>query len=288
MPALNLRIDAATLKFALLGGSLPHTWSPQIHNSLFDARALNAVYIPLPVSGESLPSAIDVLRQSFSGFNVTIPYKEAIIPFLDELDMAASACGAVNTVSISEHGLLTGHITDGLGMMRALQEAWVDTDKADVLILGNGGTARVAGFEILRRGGRVTFAARSLERAQTLAAALADTQSDGHSRIACTALSGIEGAFDILINCTPVGMYPHTGVSPVEEEVVARCAAVFDAIYNPPQTKLLEYAARHVIKAVGGFGMLFYQAAEAQKIWLGKLPPAKAQREIFKMLEREI
>lgn len=288
MPALNLRIDAATLKFALLGGSLPHTWSPQIHNSLFDARALNAVYIPLPVSGEALPSAVDVLRQSFSGFNVTIPYKEAILPFLDELDAAASACGAVNTVSISDKGLLTGHITDGLGMMRALQEAWVDTDRADVLILGNGGTARVAGYEILRRGGRATFAARSPERAKALAAELADTQPDGHSRIACTELTDIKGAFDILINCTPVGMYPHTGVSPVEEEVVARCAAVFDAVYNPPQTKLLEYAARNEIKAVGGFGMLFYQAAEAQKIWLGKLPTAKAQREIFKMLEREI
>ena len=288
MAGLNLRVDAATQKFALLGGKLAHTWSPQIHNSLFDARALNAIYIPLPVAGDSLPCAIDVLRQSFAGFNVTIPYKEAVIPFLDELDEASSACGAVNTVSISERGLLTGHITDGLGMMRALQEAWIDTDGIEAVVLGNGGTARVAAYEILRRGGRVTLAARDLARAQGLAAALSDTQRDGHSRLACTKLDDIQGAYDLLVNCTPVGMYPATGVSPVGEEVVARCAAVFDAVYNPPQTKLLEYAGLQGIKAVGGFSMLFYQAVEAQKIWLGRLPTPKSLREIYKLLEREI
>lgn len=289
MPSLNVRVDASTLRFALLGGALPHTWSPQIHNSLFDACALNAIYIPLPiVDAAALPSAMDVLRQSFSGFNVAIPYKEAVIPFLDELDEAAAACGAVNTVRVSERGLLTGYITDGLGMMRALQEACVDTDGADALVLGNGGTARVAAYEMLRRGGRVTLAVRNPERGRALAAALAQTQKDGAGRIACTALSDITGAHDLLINCTPVGMYPHSGVSPVEEDVVKRCGAVFDAVYNPPQTKLLEYAQRNGVQAVGGFGMLFYQAVEAQKIWLSHLPSPKAQREIFRLLSREI
>ena len=98
---IDTRIDAATRKFALLGARLPYTWSPQIHNTLFAARGLNAVYLPLTVDEYSLASAVDVLRQSFAGFNVTIPYKEAIIPLLDELDATASACGAVNTVAVS-------------------------------------------------------------------------------------------------------------------------------------------------------------------------------------------
>ena len=141
---------------------------------------------------------------------------------------------------------------------------------------------------MLRRGGRVTLAVRNPERGRALAAALAETQRDGAGRIACTTLSDVSGAHDLLINCTPGGHVSAQRRQPVEEEVVKRCGAVFDAVYNPPQTKLLEYAQRNGIKAVGGFGMLFYQAVEAQKIWLNHLPSPDAQREIFRLLSREI
>lgn len=156
---LNERIGPETARFAVLGQSLPHTWSPYIHNSLFDAAGLDAVYLPVTVPPERLGSVTDVFRSCFSGFNVTIPYKEKILPFLDDIDEAAQVCGAVNTVEI-RNGRMIGHITDGLGMLRAIEEKGVETHQADVLILGGGGAARVAGYAFLSRGGRVTFAVR--------------------------------------------------------------------------------------------------------------------------------
>ena len=113
---LDCRISAATRRFAVLGESLGHTWSPQIHNSLFAAAGVDAIYLPMTVPRAQLSSAVDVLRSCYSGFNVTIPYKERIIPLLDEVDSAVLACGAVNTVENRE-GRLIGHITDGLGML---------------------------------------------------------------------------------------------------------------------------------------------------------------------------
>ena len=92
---IDLRITAKTQRFAVLGESLPHTWSPQIHNSLFRAAQLDAVYLPITVPGDKLSSVADVFRSCFNGFNITIPYKERIIPFLDEVDDAVRACGAV-------------------------------------------------------------------------------------------------------------------------------------------------------------------------------------------------
>ena len=148
---LNERIGPETARFAVLGQSLPHTWSPYIHNSLFDAAGLDAVYLPVTVPPERLGSVTDVFRSCFSGFNVTIPYKEKILPFLDDIDEAAQVCGAVNTVEI-RNGRMIGHITDGLGMLRAIEERGVETHQADVLILGGGGVAFDCAFTARRLG----------------------------------------------------------------------------------------------------------------------------------------
>lgn len=281
---LDQRIGPGTQRFAVLGESLAHTWSPYIHNSLFAAAGRDAVYLPVTVPVEKLGSAVDVLRSCFGGFNVTIPYKERIIPLLDEVDDAVRACGAVNTVE-NRDGRLIGHITDGLGMLRAIEEGGVAAEKADVLILGGGGAARVAGYEFLARGGRVTFAVRNPDKGNTLADELAKTQADGRARICVCPLGDIPSAHDILINCTPVGMYPHADECPVEEDVVARCGAVFDAIYNPRQTRLLRIARAREIPCVEGLGMLFYQAVAAQCFWFGDTGVSSGvQNEIYGQL----
>ena len=254
---LNERIGPETARFAVLGQSLPHTWSPYIHNSLFDAAGLDAVYLPVTVPPERLGSVTDVFRSCFSGFNVTIPYKEKILPFLDDIDEAAQVCGAVNTVEI-RNGRMIGHITDGLGMLRAIEERGVETHQADVLILGGGGAARVAGYAFLSRGGRVTFAVRDAQKGNPLA--------------------DCAEAHDILINCTPVGMYPHVDACPVSADVIARCGAVFDAVYNPRETRLLTLARQNGLPAIEGLGMLFYQAVEAQKFWFGDRVASKAEQ----------
>lgn len=274
---LNERIGPETARFAVLGQSLPHTWSPYIHNSLFDAAGLDAVYLPVTVPPERLGSVTDVFRSCFSGFNVTIPYKEKILPFLDDVDEAARVCGAVNTVEI-RNGRMIGHITDGLGMLRAIEEKGVETHQADVLILGGGGAARVAGYAFLSRGGRVTFAVRDTQKGDTLAHALAQTQQDGLHRLSVRPLADCAEAHDILINCTPVGMYPHVDACPVSADAIARCRALFDAVYNPRETRLLALARQNGLPAIEGLGMLFYQAVEAQKFWFGDRIASKAEQ----------
>ena len=274
---LNERIGPETARFAVLGQSLPHTWSPYIHNSLFDAAGLDAVYLPVTVPPERLGSVTDVFRSCFSGFNVTIPYKEKILPFLDDIDEAARVCGAVNTVEI-RNGRMIGHITDGLGMLRAIEERGVETHQADVLILGGGGAARVAGYAFLSRGGRVTFAVRDAQKGNALVHALAQTQQDGLRRLSVRPLADCAEAHDILINCTPVGMYPHVDACPVSADAIARCRAVFDAVYNPRETRLLALARQNGLPAIEGLGMLFYQAVEAQKFWFGDRIASKAEQ----------
>lgn len=274
---LNERIGPETARFAVLGQSLPHTWSPYIHNSLFDAAGLDAVYLPVTVPPERLGSVTDVFRSCFSGFNVTIPYKEKILPFLDDVDAAARVCGAVNTVEI-RNGRMIGHITDGLGMLRAIEEKGVETHQADVLILGGGGAARVAGYAFLSRGGRVTFAVRDTQKGNALVHALAQTQQDGLHRLSVRPLADCAEAHDILINCTPVGMYPHVDACPVSADAIARCRAVFDAVYNPRETRLLALARQNGLPAIEGLGMLFYQAVEAQKFWFGDRIASKAEQ----------
>ena len=274
---LNERIGPETARFAVLGQSLPHTWSPYIHNSLFDAAGLDAVYLPVTVPPERLGSVTDVFRSCFSGFNVTIPYKEKILPFLDDVDEAARVCGAVNTVEI-RNGRMIGHITDGLGMLRAIEERGVETHQADVLILGGGGAARVAGYAFLSRGGRVTFAVRDTQKGDALAHALAQTQQDGLRRLSVRPLADCAEAHDILINCTPVGMYPHVDACPVSADAIARCRAVFDAVYNPRETRLLALARQNGLPAIEGLGMLFYQAVEAQKFWFGDRVASKTEQ----------
>lgn len=274
---LNERIGPETARFAVLGQSLPHTWSPYIHNSLFDAAGLDAVCLPVTVPPERLGSVTDVFRSCFSGFNVTIPYKEKILPFLDDVDEAARVCGAVNTVEI-RNGRMIGHITDGLGMLRAIEDRGVETHQANVLILGGGGAARVAGYAFLSRGGRVTFAVRDAQKGNALVHALAQTQQDGLRRLSVRPLADCAEAHDILINCTPVGMYPHIDACPVSADAIARCRAVFDAVYNPRETRLLALARQNGLPAIEGLGMLFYQAVEAQKFWFGDRIASKAEQ----------
>ena len=284
---LDERIGAGTQRVAVLGESLGHTWSPYIHNTVFAACGRDAVYLPITVPKDKLSSAVDVLRSCFAGFNVTIPYKERIMPLLDEIDAAARACGAVNTVE-NRNGRLIGHITDGLGMLSALEKGGVRTHGVHALILGGGGAARVAGYEFLTRGGRVTFAVRNEEKGRALARELGDTQPDGAARISVCPLAEIPGAYDVLINCTPVGMYPRTDACPVEDGVISRCAAVFDAVYNPRTTQLLARAQALSIPTVEGLGMLFDQAIEAQRFWFGEVPPQQIQNDVLDALKARL
>ncbi|MBQ7488255.1 MAG: shikimate dehydrogenase [Clostridia bacterium] len=288
MMEIAKRIGPETARYAVLGEHLAHTWSPYIHNTLFDAAHADAVYLPMTIDREHLGSAVDVLRYCYKGFNVTIPYKELILPYIDELDTRATVMQAVNTVEVRD-GRLIGHITDGLGMMRAIQEQGVCVDHVNALVLGGGGAARVAGYEVLERGGTVTFALRNLQKARQLMDSLVPAFPDGGARIRTTMLSEADGQFDLIINCTPVGMYPNVDACPLADDVICRAVAVFDAVYNPRETVFLKTARQSGIPAIEGFGMLYYQAVEAERFWDPmNLPDDSVQAEIYRSLLEQL
>lgn len=270
-----------TQSVAVIGHPIGHTMSPFIHHRLFRLSGIPLAYQVLDVP--DLPATLPALR-GLDCFNITIPHKSAILPYLDGIDPAAKAFGSVNTVQVRQ-GKLYGYTTDGAGCRKALENHGLSFH-GKMLLLGNGGAARAIAFEAAQGAGdfQITIAHRpgSYHKANALAeelAAFARGRGDKGFRIVVESYGELEQdkgqAFDLLLNCTSVGMYPHAGESPVPEAVVARCAAVFDAVYNPGRTALLQLAEKTGAKAVGGMEMLVYQAVRAHEIWYGtKFDPA--------------
>lgn len=252
--------------FLVIGHPIGHTMSPFIHERLFALRGKKAEYGIMDIP-EMNAAAFETLKP-FRGFNVTIPYKTAVIPFLDRLEKKAQAFGSVNTVS-NEGGIRTGYTTDGIGFLRAIEACGVSA-AGKTLMLGCGGAARVIAYETALAGGSLTIAARAPEKAERLAHDL--RESVPGCRIRCTSLLTLEEEkenYDLAVNTTPVGMYPRAGISPVTEETLSRCSSVFDAVYNPDKTEFIRLAEKCGKKAVRGMAMLVWQAAAAHEIWDG-------------------
>ncbi len=252
--------------FAVIGHPIAHTMSPFIHKRLFQLSKIEADYSILDIAPQELAEKLTELK-ALDGFNITIPHKQAIIPFLDTLDQKAAFFKSVNTVKNAGRSFC-GYTTDGIGFCKALEAAGAGLFGRTV-ILGAGGAARVMAFEAVRKGSRVTIAARahSQEAAQLLCDDLR-SKVNGAEADFCLP-EAIEGPINLLANATPVGMYPNTEGCPVEEHVIRRADCVFDAVYNPDDTTLLKLARKNGIKAIGGMSMLVWQAAAAQEIWYG-------------------
>ena len=264
--------------YALIGCPLGHSMSPIIHKELFLSNNENATYELIEIGKKDLYSSFNELKK-LNGFNVTIPHKIDVIKNLDMLSQRAELFGAVNTVH-NDNGKLVGYNTDCHGFLRGLQLAdIVLTGK--VLILGCGGVARMFAFESVLANCDVTLAVResSLDKANNLKNEIKEKLN---YNVNVVNIDTVGGNWDLIINGTPVGMYPNTLVSPVKREVVESSSAVFDAIYNPKSTLLLDYAKKANIKYSNGLSMLVLQAAVSQEIWYG----AKFSNEdIIKVIE---
>ena len=255
---------------AVIGHPIGHTMSPFIHRRLFELGGIPFAYQVLDVP--DLAAALPALRQ-LDCFNVTLPHKSAILPFLDEVEEKARRFGSVNTVQVKD-GKLTGYPPDGPGCRKALENHGVPLS-GEVLLLGNGGAARAIAFEAAqqRAGSQLTVACRegSLPKAQAMVEDLARYAADlGDNHFAARVvtyaqLEQEQRRYQLALNATSVGMLPHAGVSPVPQEVVARCGAV----YNPGETELLRLAKQAGAVVVGGMEMLVYQAVAAHEIWYG-------------------
>jgi len=271
------RITRRTRVYGAIGDPVSHSLSPQMQNAGFQAKRMDAVYLPFRVRDlKDFLGAIASLR--ISGFSVTLPHKEKIPRFLDGCDPLAAAIGAVNTVVVRGGGKLYGYNTDYVGVLRALERR-TPLPGSRVLIFGAGGVARACALALAQAGAAVCVCARRTGRAKALAKAV------GGEAVARAQLK--REFFDAMVNATPVGMHPLTGRSPLEAGEL-NCRLVFDTIYRPRQTKLLQLAARRGIETVSGLEMFVAQGTAQWEIWTGERAPVEAMRRAaVRALERE-
>lgn len=251
--------------YGLLGHPLGHSLSPQVHALLAKARDGEMDYRLFDTGPQQLGEAVPRLLQ-MDGFNITIPYKQKIIPWLSRLDRTAADYQSVNTVKPTPEGPI-GYNTDCIGFLRALE-----TTKGlrEVYIAGAaGGVGRMFSLEMARLGANVTLGVRpsSWQAAKALAEEI--RQRHGHAAQVVPCDAPPSRGYDLLINASPAGMYPKIEGCPVCDALIEACDSVFDCIYNPRETRLLQKAKALGKRTRGGMRMLIWQAAAAQEIWLG-------------------
>lgn len=258
-----------TKNYALIGYPLGHSKSKIIHQEIARQCGMDITYDLIEISPDRLNSSIDDLKK-LNGFSVTIPHKQSIIPFLDAMDDKAEMYMSVNTVKCDEAGKLYGYNTDCIGVVRAFEAQNVQLN-GKVLLLGAGGVARTFAFECAKRNCDITFAVLNNDviKAESIKAEVLQKVSPDIKINICD-INTVSGQYDILMNGTPVGMYPNIDACPVNDNVIAGCAVAFDAVYNPRKTQLLQKAEANGSKIVEGMPMLIYQAVAQQEIWQGK------------------
>ena len=268
----------------LIGYPLGHTISPAFQQAAFDHHSLPVKYHAWPTHPDLLEKKVHSLRGGeYLGANVTVPHKERVAGLVDRLDAAAAAIGAVNTV-VRENGSLAGSNTDAYGFATSLRvTGGFDPRGKRAVILGAGGAARAAVFALAEEGVRsLVIANRTLERAESLAASVEGTVCE----VAAVPLggAGLERAAadaDLIVNSTSVGMQGGDAgsVSPLRAELIPASALVYDMVYNPAQTPLLEEAAEAGAACLGGLPMLVYQGAGAFERWTGLDAPVQVMFE---------
>ncbi len=269
-------INGQTMLVGVMGWPVGHSLSPAMHNAAAAALGLDLAYVPLPVATTEVGAAVRGLRAlGFLGANVTIPYKQAVLPFLDEIDSAAQAVGAVNTIGVRS-GRLWGTNTDWSGFLADLQALGVPLGAGTrALVLGAGGSARAVAYALASAAVSVTVLGRRLPQAAQLAADLAPHLPLAQP-ILCrplTAAAVAETAADLIVNTTPLGMSPHLDGCPWPAGMPLPAGAfVYDLVYAPPRTRLLQMAEEGQNPCANGLGMLLRQGAQAFQLWTGREP----------------
>lgn len=252
-------------QYTLIGHPLGHSMSPFIHDRLFKLKGREVSYSLTDISPEDLNSKKEYLKSEFVGYNITIPHKVAVIPFIDKMDTSALRYNSVNCVANTQEGSV-GYNTDCYGFLNSLKMNNISLD-GKVLLLGCGGVGRMMAIESLLHGATLTIAIieEARDMCNTLLAEL--NEKFPNVKVEVVLMSEITGSFDLVINSTPVGMFPKVDNCPLSDETISKCGAVFDAIYNPTETKLVQKFKAQGKKAVGGMAMLVLQAVKAHELW---------------------
>jgi shikimate dehydrogenase len=262
-----MNINSDTILFAVFGDPVSHSLGPVMHNTALSDVGYNGAYLAFRV--KDIGKAVTGIKAlGIKGVSITIPHKVSVMDFLDELDDTARKIGAVNTI-VNREGVLTGYNSDGIGAVKALFERTTIKDKS-VVILGAGGAARAIGFAVISEGGQVTVINRTPVTGEKLAKDLgADFQPISKlSQTAC----------HILINTTPVGMYPGIDAMPIRKQDLDKTMVVMDIVYNPLKTRFLREAESIGCRTIDGVSMFVYQGTFQFELWTGMRAPVEIMK----------
>ena len=253
-------------KYTLIGHPLGHSMSPFIHSELLRLSGIEGTYDCTDIQPENFLEKIKDLA-SLDGYNVTIPYKRDIVPCLDMLDESAKRYKSVNCVHNTD-GKSIGYNTDCDGFLMSVKAKSLALS-GRVLIIGCGGVGRMMAIEAALHGADLTIGI--IPEAAGAAAELCEEIHflGADSKVHTKLVDSISGSYDLIINASPVGMYPKINSCPVSTELIGLCGGVFDAVYNPVKTKFIQTAEAFGKTAVNGTAMLVYQAVRAHEIWNG-------------------
>lgn len=276
-------IDADTKLCCLIGNPVIQSISPEIHNASFKDKRMNYVYLSFRVVKDDLKSAITGLRTlGVRGINVTIPHKESVIEFLDSVDKSASDIGAVNTI-INENRKLLGVNTDIDGFIEPFRERKIELRKRRALIIGSGGSARACISGLVNEGCKdILILTRNETRGNKMVAHLKkNLEFRGEILILNDEnLGKTLNDIDIIVNTTPIGMYPNVEESPIPLRLLKKNHVICDIVYKPLRTRLIEYGEKSGCVTIPGYEMLIGQAAKSFKLWTGEEAPRKIMMKV--------
>lgn len=259
--------------YAVIGDPIAQSMSPLMHDAWFRDNGIDASYIPVHVKADELGDAVASLKRlGCSGWNVTVPHKSTIIPFLDHIDEEARRMNAVNTVKVLKDGTLFGTNTDGRGFVRSLQEMGAAPEEVgELLIIGAGGAAAGISFALESAGfGPISITNRTIDKARQMSESI-----QGTSALSLDDAQLSIGKFGLIVQTTSVGMnFADSGI-PLDPTGISNGTFVADIIYNPLETEFLRHAKEAGGKTLNGVGMFVHQGALAFELWTGKYPDTK-------------
>lgn len=285
---MELRISGTTQLIGIIATPIRHSISPKMHNAAFSKLGLDYAYLAFDIDQSQLEDSVKGLKaMGARGFNVSMPYKTAIIEYLDELSPAAKLCQAVNTV-VNENGKLIGHMTDGSGLIRSLQDEGYDIRGKKVTVIGCGGAGKAIQIQAALDGvAELSIFNRSARRGQQVVDLI-----NKHTKCKATfynlndelALKEQLADSYLLINATSIGMAELEDQSFISDSTILHSGLIVcDIIYNPRKTKLLQQAEEAGCKIMNGVGMIIYQGAEAFKLWTGEDMPIDHVKEVLNL-----
>jgi shikimate dehydrogenase len=273
-----MKITGKTKVVGLMGYPVSHTISPAIHNASFSHLGLDWVYLPFEVKPEHLKEAIFGLRPlGIAGVNITIPHKVQALAYMDEVSSEAELIGAINTVVVKEEGLF-GDNTDGKGFIRSIKETGFSVEGKRVALIGAGGAGRAVGVSLAREGAVAIYISdEDKGRRESLIGYI----KDRFDILVSEATPNLLKDTDLLVNATPCGMKENDPL-PIDADFIHSNLLVYDLIYNPQKTRLLEEAEKKGAKTISGLAMLVYQAGLSFSAWTGIMPPVDAMMDAAK------